>query len=341
VQQPKKVLIVRFSSIGDIVLTTPVVRGIKQQLGADVHFLTKKSFRAVLEANPYIDRLWSIDKKIEEVLPALQREEFDLIVDLHKNLRTAKLKWKLGTHSVAFDKLNVAKWLIVNAKVNRLPDIHIVDRYLAPVSPYGVVNDGQGLDYFIPPELEVDLRTFFSDVEVPEGIAPPWDDSGASAYVAFVIGAAHATKRLPQHRIADICRAIPRPVVLLGGPGEAEEGAAIAEQAGPHVINSCGQLKLHESASMVRQAWKVISHDTGLMHIAAAFQKPIISVWGNTIPEFGMYPYYKEGVDRNLTVQVNHLGCRPCSKIGYQQCPKKHFHCMEKQDFSTIIKACQ
>ncbi|MEM6699004.1 MAG: glycosyltransferase family 9 protein, partial [Bacteroidota bacterium] len=92
------------------------------------------------------------------------------------------------------------------------------------------------------------------------------------------------------------------------------------------------------SASVVRQAYKVITHDTGMMHIAAAFQKEILSVWGNTIPEFGMYPYYGSQKDRNTTFEVNNLSCRPCSKIGHETCPKGHFKCMELQDTGAIAR---
>ncbi len=331
-----KILIIRFSSIGDIILTTPVIRTAKKQLGAEVHFLTKARFRSVLEANPYIDQIHVIDKKVGEILPGLKEEKFDLIVDLHKNLRSFQVKRALGVESVAFNKINLAKWLIVNFKINRLPDKHIVDRNLETLAHLGVQNDGKGLDYVIPSGSEVDIPTFFSrfptikpHLSVQEGKEIP--------YIAFVIGAAHATKRLPTEKIISICKEINKPVVLLGGPDEAEEGRRIVEGAGHHVVNACGVLKLNESASIVRQAEKVITHDTGLMHMAAAFEKEIISIWGNTIPEFGMYPYYPEGIDKNHTVEVKGLSCRPCSKIGHQNCPKGHFKCMKDIDEQQIL----
>lgn len=334
----KKILIIRFSSIGDIILTSPVIRAVKQQLKAEVHFLVKKRFRSVVEANPYIDHLHVIDKKVSEVLPALKAEGFDLVVDLHKNLRSFQVKRALKAKSLSFDKINFEKWLIVNFKINRLPDKHIVDRNLEILAPFGVKNDGQGLDYFIPASEEVDIPTFFGrfptimpNLDVQEGKEIP--------YIAFVTGAAHATKRLPASRIIDVCKRIALPVVLLGGPDEAEKGDFIAQAAGPHVINACGQLTLNGSASVVRQATKVIAHDTGLMHMAAAFDKEIISVWGNTIPEFGMYPYYSGGIDRNTSIEVKGLKCRPCSKIGYKKCPKKHFKCMMDIDVNKIIEA--
>jgi ADP-heptose:LPS heptosyltransferase len=307
-----KFLIIRFSSIGDIVLTTPVVRCLKQQLdGAEIHFLTKKNFQGIVANNPYVDKVWTIEKKVSEVMANLQKEKFDYVIDLHSNLRTAQVKWRLGAKNLTFDKINVQKWLMVQMKINRLPKRHIVERYLDTVLSLGVKNDGRGLDYFILPKDEVNVSEY-------------------GKYIAFVIGAAHATKRLPKEKIIEICQQTQQTILLLGGKDEKEIGAAIAQAAGQHVINTCGNYNLNQSASLVRQADYVITHDTGLMHIAAAFQKKIISVWGNTIPEFGMSPYYGNELNKNTSIEVKNLGCRPCSKIGFDQCPKGHFDCMNK-----------
>ena len=309
------ILVLRFSSIGDIVLTTPVVRCLKQQTGATVHFLCKEAFRQVVDGNPYIDRVFTFQKNVSEVMPALKAERYDYVVDLHRNLRSWQVKWSLGRPSHTFDKLNFKKWLLVNLKVNRLPNVHIVDRYMAAVAALGVRYDGQGLDFFIPQGQD-------------------WPNSAQAhrmprePYTAFVIGATHATKRLPEEKMIDICRRINHPVVLLGGKGEAGQGRRIALAAGTHVTDLCGQLSLYESASVVRDAGQVLTHDTGLMHIAAAFRKPVVSVWGNTIPEFGMYPFYPTAADFNTSFEVKGLPCRPCSKIGFEKCPKGHFACM-------------
>jgi ADP-heptose:LPS heptosyltransferase len=325
---PPKILIIRFSSIGDIVLTTPVIRCLKQQLGAELHYLSKRSFESILAPNPYLDEIHLIDREISEALPRLKAESFDYIIDLHNNLRSRRVRMALGKKTFTFDKINLQKWLIVNFKINRLPEVHIVDRYLAAVQGLGVGNDGRGLDYFVPPQEEVSLSDFFAEHQRLE-----------TSYIAFVIGAAHQTKRLPVAKIISICRRISQPVLLIGGPGEREEGERIAAAAGRHVINTCGEMSLNASASLVRQASAVISHDTGFMHIAAAFRKPVISIWGNTIPEFGMFPYYPEGMDRNTTVEVQDLACRPCSKIGFQRCPRGHFKCMQDIDERKILGA--
>lgn len=317
----KKILVIRFSSIGDIVLTTPVVRCLKQQLDVELHYLTKRQYLPLLEANPHIDRIFTIEKSVSEVLPALRGEGYDCVVDLHKNLRTMQVRFGLFFKPkwLAFHKLNLEKWLLTALKINRLPRLHIVERYLAAAAPLGVENDGQGLDFFL------------AAGRPPSAVRHP-------PFIAFAIGAQYQTKRLPTEKIIEICRGVERPIVLLGGAGEAAEGDLIASKSGSHVTNFCGKLSLQESAELLRQAALVITHDTGMMHVAAAFQRKILSIWGNTVPEFGMSPYYgPTNSDKNLSFEVPDLPCRPCSKIGHQACPKGHFQCMNGQRIAAII----
>ncbi len=309
-----KVLILRFSSIGDIVLTSPVIRCLKKQLGAEIHYLTKHSFENIVASNPYIDQVYTFTKNIKEVIGELKLNQYDQVIDLHHNLRTAHLKLLLGRPASTFPKLNWEKWKMVNLKINHLPNVHIVHRYFEAVHHLGIRYDGQGLDYFIPPDQEIDLSKNLPPLSI-------------GAYNAFVIGATHFTKRVPEAQIIQYCKKSTLPIVLLGGSAEQEQGKRIADHSS-HIINQCGVLSLHQSASMVRQAHTILTHDTGLMHVAAAFRKHIISFWGNTIPEFGMYPFYPEGMDLNINMEVLGLSCRPCSKIGYDRCPKGHFKCM-------------
>lgn len=322
----RKVLVIRFSSIGDIVLTTPVLRCLKKQSGVEIHYLTKSANLPLLQANPYIDKLFAIEKKVSEVLPTLRQERYDALIDLHKNWRSLQIRLALRVRTLTFDKLNWQKWLLVNFKINRLPQVHIVDRYLQAVAPFGVKNDGQGLD-------------FFGETVGGTGPANPKDLSSLY-YIAFAIGAKYQTKRLPTEKIIAICKNIHHPVVLLGGKEEAVEGENIARQAGNHVLNFCGKLTLGESASVLSKAAVVISHDTGMMHVAAAFGKKILSVWGNTVPAFGMTPYFGDRPEQGSQVfEVKNLPCRPCSKIGFQRCPKGHFRCMNDIDTAKIAAA--
>jgi len=321
-----KILVIRFSSIGDIVLTTPVLRCIKAQLKeVELHYLTKDSFKELLIANPNVDKVHVLKDDLGETVKALKEENFDIIVDLHKNLRTKYVKRKLGVRSVAFNKLNPEKWFMVNFKMNRLPKVHIVDRYFEAVEHLGVTKDEMGLDHFIPSGEDIDLGT------LPK--------SHQQGYIAFAIGGAHFTKRLPDHKIIEICELLGMPVVLLGGPDDVKTANYIEHHLGGQVLNMVGQVSLNGSASLVKQAESVITHDSGMMHIAAAFNKNIVSIWGNTIPDFGMYPYMPRFPERVHIIQVNRLSCRPCSKIGYDKCPKGHFKCMEQIDVKAVVRA--
>ncbi|HWY97930.1 MAG TPA: glycosyltransferase family 9 protein [Bacteroidia bacterium] len=318
-----KLLVIRFSSIGDIVLTSPVLRAIKKQMPIfEIHYLTKKMFLPVIQANPHIDKIYSIEKDVSEVMDELKKENYHFVVDLHHNLRSMQVKQGLRRNSASFPKLNIEKWLKVNLKIDRLPDVHIVDRYFETVKSLNVVNDGEGLEYFIPAEDEVDISTF-----------PVTHQNG---YIGFVIGAKFFTKQFPEHKIISVCKQINSPIVLLGGKEDAEKAKRIEDAIGSKIYNACGKYNLNQSASLVKQAKKIITNDTGLMHIAAAFKKDIISLWGNTIPEFGMYPY-KAGANSHI-MEVKNLSCRPCTKIGYKACPKKHFKCMEQISESEIAK---
>jgi ADP-heptose:LPS heptosyltransferase len=312
-----KLLITRFSSIGDIVLCTPVFRCIKEQLPeAEIHFVTKKAYAGLLAKNPYIDRIWVLGDSFSELATSLKAERFDRFIDLHNNLRTKRLSRALGLKRHAFNKINLAKWLIVNLKINRLPDVHIVDRYLATVHHLGVKNDGKGLDFHIPDETEL-----------PDALL------GIGPFVCYAIGGQHNTKKMPLDRIVELTKTIHQPVVLIGGPEDERDGDEIAQQSS-NVINLCGKVSINQSALVMKHSTYVISHDTGMMHIAAALQKKIVSIWGNTIPEFGMSPYQSN--KDSMIAEVRNLSCRPCSKIGHDKCPKGHFKCMNNIDLRSI-----
>jgi ADP-heptose:LPS heptosyltransferase len=319
----RKILIIRFSSIGDIVLTTPVIRQLALKFTeAEIHFLCKPAYLQLLQCNPYLSKVHILNANSRITLRELRTEQFDLVIDLQKSRRSILLRLQLGVKSQSFDKLNFSKWLMVWFKINRLPQIHIVDRYFEGLQSLGIANDEKGLDFFLH-----DNDTFLP----AEFVSLP-----AQKYVAFAIGAQHFTKRLPAHKIIEICSRINFSVVLLGGKEDAEAGASIAAETMGNVLNACGKLSIGQSAYLLQNAGAVISHDTGMMHIAAALKKDIISVWGNTIPAFGMYPYMPG--NKSEIVEVSDLSCRPCSKLGHAQCPKKHFKCMENQDSDAIAR---
>jgi heptosyltransferase-2 len=307
------------------VLTTPVVRCLKKQLpDSEIHFLTKESFGTIVENNPYIDKVHLLAHSWETIVHELKQENYDYIIDLHHNLRTLRLKKDLGIRSFPFNKLNIQKWIYTNLKWNMMPDVHIVDRYIKTVESFDIKNDGEGLDYFIPGKDEVKQ----SDIPVSHHLG----------YIGLVIGAAHNTKKLPVEKLKELCSKIDHPIILLGGKEDNEIAKQIASEDPIKVYNACGKFNLNESADLVRKSKLIITHDTGLMHIAAAFKKKIISVWGNTVPEFGMYPYYGKDQIPNSKFEIKGLRCRPCSKIGYAKCPRGHFKCMRQLSMDAVVE---
>jgi ADP-heptose:LPS heptosyltransferase len=321
-----KILVIRFSSIGDVVLTTPIVRALKQQVpAAEIHFITKKSFKDVLENNPNIDKLYTIEKSISEVLSQLKNEKYDYIIDLHKNTRTLSLKLKLRRPSFTFPKLNFEKWLLVNSKRKAMPNNHVVDRYFKAVEKLGVQNDGKPCDFFIHPSDELEMSANFR--------------LQSKDYISIAIGAQFATKRIPLKKLQEIITLLNQPIILIGGPTDKEfADQIILLFPDKNIQSACGKYTLAQSASIVKQSAVLLTNDTGMMHIASCFEVPTVSVWGNTVPELGMYPYFPLHKELYSIHEVSDLKCRPCSKIGFQECPKKHFNCMNLQDSEVIAK---
>ena len=315
-----KFLIIRFSSIGDIILTTPIMRCLKLQYPeAEVHYATKKSYKTLLENNPYIDKVFVLENGLNQLIKSLQSEEYDYVIDLHNNLRTSIIKLRLGVKSFSFDKLNFQKWILVKFKKNVMPKVHIVDRYMKTVEFLGVRNDNNGLDYFIPEKDKMPLDW------LPENFR--------NDYAIYAIGGQHETKKLPLNKMIELCQTIKLPLVLIGGKEDFEMGENLISAMylpNSKIFNACGKCSLNESASLIQNSKIVYTHDTGMMHVASALKKKVVSIWGNTVPELGMYPYQTDFE----VIENKDLNCRPCSKIGYEKCPLGHFKCMNELKFS-------
>lgn len=314
-----KILVIRFSSMGDIIYTTPVVRCLKKQLaGAEVHFLTKPAFKYIYDNNPYIDKLLLLKPSLGETIKDIKAEHYDYIIDLHNNLRTTLIKLNAGVKSSTYKKQRIRKWLSLKFNLKLVPPIHLVDRYMKTVAFLGVKNDEQPIDYYVKTDHQLNK------------LLPA---SHQNNYVVFIIGATHFTKRMPNEKIISICAAISQPVVLLGGEDVKANGQEIALRVN-HVYNACGITTLDESVFLVSKATSILGFDTGLTHIAEAFDKPIASIWGGTAPKLlGVQPYK---VKDALVAEID-LPCRPCSKFGLEKCPLGHFKCMKDMPEKMII----
>ncbi len=319
-----RLLFIRFSSIGDIVLASPAIRCTKMQIpGVEIHFLTKPSMKAVTEANPNIDQFHYLEKDLGVTIKKLKAIQFDYVIDLHKNFRTFRIKQALGVPALTYKKLSWQKFLLTKLHWDFMPNRHISDRSVDTLAPLGVVNDGKGLDYFIP-----------STIQLPDDALPVAHRNG---YIALVIGASYASKKLPIEQLQDLCKQLNYPVVLIGGKEDALEGQQVASIDTAKVFNACGKFNLHESALIVQQSKTVISHDTGFLYIACAYHKKAVAIWGATSPALQVEPYYPTGKEAMyFNAIVPNLSCQPCSNYGTKKCPKGHFNCMRQQNIAAI-----
>ncbi len=324
-----KILIIRFSSIGDIVLASPVLRCVKQQLpDSEVHFLTKLSYKIVTAENPYVDKFFYYDDNLEELLVRLKAEKYDHVIDLHNNIRSNQIKRSLKTDTHTIDKLTKQKILLTQLNIDVMPNRHITQRSLDTVLPLGVKDDGGGLDFFIAKKDEV------SDTDIPMG--------HLAGYIAIVIGATYFTKKFPVHKLIELCSRIDHPIILLGGKEDIQSGDLIASQDEMKIYNACGKFNIGESADLIKKAKLVVSNDTGMQYIACALKRPVIALWGGTSPDLDVEPYYganfmshqQRPVYENV---VLHLRCQPCSRYGLKKCPLEHFNCMEKIDVDQLV----
>ncbi len=281
------------------------------QLNAKVVFITSEKFSFVLKDNPYIDKIVSYEQ-----IGQVNDVKFDYILDLHKNIRSRRIRSKLRGKVLDFDKQNIEKWILVNFKKNILTKLHLVDRYFLAFESIGIINDGKGLDYFYPND---------SSFEIPN-----------EPYVVINCGGTYFTKRIPPTLIDEIVKQSPIKVFLLGGRDVKDLSLQLTKDA--KLVNLIDKTTLTEAAYLIKASTLLITSDSALMHIGAALDVSMSVVWGNTVPSFGMYPYQpKDSKETIVHCEVKELSCRPCSKIGFASCKKKHFKCMNNQSVKTIL----
>ena len=322
-----RILVVRFSSIGDIVLTTPVFRLLKSRFPeAEIHWLSKEKFMGVLDGNPYIDLTWKWDSL--EDRNRLKNIYFDYIIDLQNNTRSQQVKWSfLGTPNTTVTKQNFKKFLWVLLKQGRLrssPRLakifecrSFTERCVDTLKVFGIQNDHLGLDYHIGNEIIETTKNQLGNLQ---------------DFICISMGGSFSTKRVPVEKWRDLILKRNKNIVLVGGPSDIDSSKKLEDIISDYnmpirLINLVGGINLKESAAVIGLSDEVYTGDTGILHISAALGKKVHLIWGNTIPEFGMVPPLKNGGEI-LQNEVVGLSCRPCTKLGFDSCPKGHFNCM-------------
>lgn len=302
-------LLIRLSSMGDVVLTTPLIRALHERFPeAKLHFLTKRPYMPILAHHPL---LYAVHAWGEHV--GLYHERWTGVIDLQKNLRTLPLRWRLRYERfTTFPKENRKKWLMVRWK-RAIPIRHVVERYGEALRPWGITSEALGpLEIHIPPEVESKVQAELAH-KLP---SVPW--------IAVGLGGTYQTKRWLPEYFQTLLSRLELPVILLGGKAEEIEARFIAEGLPVPVVLGAGRYSVLETAAAIKAASVLLSHDTGTAHLGAAVGTPTVVLWGNTIPAFGMTPWRVP----YLGIEAEHLACRPCSKLGFDRCPKQHHDCM-------------
>lgn len=345
----QKILIVRFSSLGDILLTSPLIRVLRAAFPkSQIDFVVKSEFAELVRFNHHLSSVIELKSSSNTELRALKsrirQERYDIILDLHNSLRSRYLRLFSGAKSLAVvNKRIIQRFFLIHFKWNFYEEATpVAERYLKTARHLGIQNDGKGLELFIPDEVQFSIASLMGKYRLDRydsvvGIAP---------------AARHNTKMWPHDRFARVAAELVRrnntKVFLFGGNEEvalcdAIMGASItalargqeASSNSDAMINLAGKLSLLQTAAALDFCDAVLCNDTGIMHLAAARQRNVVSIFGPTVQEFGFFPYRTN----SLVLEQKNLYCRPCTHIGSRKCPEGHFRCMNDTSTDTVVSA--
>ena len=318
---PLKILIIRLSSIGDILLATPFIRQTKKKFPqARIDFIIKNEFKDLLEFNPHIENLYTLDLKndsaaLKEMKNILRANSYDVIFDLHNNLRSNFLRRGCGAKKTRkIYKSKLIQILLLYLNINIYKDIIPISiRYLEVGADFNIKDDDKGLEIFWDQDTinSVDKKIEFEKKD---------------SFICLAPGAAHFTKRWPKEHFKELCEIVEKKtnfkIVLLGGEADKKLGNYLSQDN--HVYDYTGKLSLLESANFMSRAKALVTNDTGLMHMGTAVDIPVLALFGSTVQAFGFFPFR----GKSKVLEKNDLSCRPCTHIGRPTCPKDHFKCM-------------
>lgn len=322
-----KILIIRSSSIGDILLATPLLRLLRQKYRtASIDFIVKKQFHDLLRMNPNIDHIHTFDphagiSALVELKKRIVDRRYDLVIDVHDNFRSHYLRQMPHAQVVKIKKYKWRRFFLVACGWNFYTAVvPVYQRYIHTVSHLGIVDDGLGLDFYLDPVVQASIHNRLCDAgfhfdRLTLGIAP---------------GASFATKRWPVENYAQVAKRaadeLGVQIMLLGNAADAELTHSIAHKIEHSVYDLAGRLTLMESACALRHANLMLTNDTGLMHLATALKIPTIAIFGPTVKELGFFPIPPHA----SVIERTKLSCRPCTHTGRNKCPRKHFKCMRE-----------
>lgn len=329
-----RILVIRLSSLGDVLLTTPVLRLLREHRPtAQIDFLTRAPYHDLLCANPCVDRLLVFDPRhgLRQTLRTLRQTRYDVIIDLHRTLRSRLLSRGLvARRKLTYTKHTWRRALLVHLGWNTLRAMTPVpELYAAPLRRLGIT---------VPlPPLEMHLTAASRDA-MRLYLRQAFPDRSTAPLLAIAPGARWPTKRWPVERFAAVAQELAQEqraaVVLLGGTEDAALARALRQRLRVPVLDSTGRLPLQHTAALLQQCRLLLSNDSGLMHLAAALQVPVVAIFGPTVQEFGFYPFQARA--RVLSAA---LPCRPCSTKGSIRCPRGHHRCMRQVTVAEVAAA--
>jgi heptosyltransferase-2 len=326
-----RILVLRFSSAGDIILTSLFLRALRGRFPmAEIDFMTKREFAPLVRFSPHVTRTLEIEgswgvRELARMKARLIGEnggDYDIVFDLHNSLRSRYVRAGLGLETAVFRKPTLAKWLLVHRKINRLrPIVPVPERYLAVGKRYGLVNDGRGLELFTG------------------GALSPITRSEGRPTIVLAPGARHATKQWMPESWAALGTLLAREhnarIALFGAPSERDLCGRIASAIEGETINLAGRIDMLEAAAAIDICDVVVANDSALAHVAAARNRPVVAIFGSTVKEFGFAPYGTP----SIVVERAGLYCRPCTTIGRATCPEGHFKCMREIGVEDVMEA--
>ncbi len=333
--QPK-ILIIRLSSIGDVLLTTSFIRQVRTTYpNAQIDFVVKKAYIDLVRYNPHLNNIFTIEqdmgtKALMQFSKLFKKNRYQYVFDLHNNIRSRLLTSHLNTKSInRIQKNKLKRALLVYFKINRYNEIlTIPQRYANVGKEAGIAHDGLGLELYWKNKHEKEIKARLKKQNIKPGF--------------FVVapGAGYYTKRWPLEYFEQLCRHLLREnetgdIIVVGNKDDRKRWSKLPTNDRIH--NWAGGLGLLETAAIINKSDLIVSNDSGVMHMAQATQKPLIAIFGSTVRELGFFP---ESLHATV-VENEYLRCRPCSHVGRRQCPLVHFKCMKdispERVFNKII----
>jgi heptosyltransferase-2 len=325
-----KALVIRLSSIGDIILASPLIRAFHKRFpNAQIDFAVKIEFAELLLHHPFLTTIHRIDTRtgfsgLRKIKQSIKSVGYDLVIDIHDNFRSKYLRSRLGTEVASVNKRKLEGFLLTKFKVHTYKGIiPVAERYLETAKKFTVIDDGEGLEVFVAQDTRARVIDKLKNLGIENSFSVD-----RNKVIGFCPNAKHNTKMWPREYFMQLGRLLQEKhgarIFLFGGTSDVQHCREVLLGLNGQAVNLAGELSIMETAAAMDVCDVIVTNDTGLMHLAAARRRKIVAIFGPTVQEFGFFPYRAN----SIVLEKRDLKCRPCSHIGTAECPKKHFRCM-------------